>query len=102
MVPVILFPAPYLVFVPSVARSIDGAPCVPPTVDGVSQVVRKMSNRQKVVSCPSKQPSVAFSIRSPRVAISYLGQHSSDFARCVHCASEVRVQVSSKERILST
>jgi hypothetical protein len=73
MVPIILFPAPYLIFVPSVARRIDGAPCVPPTVDGMSQVVRRMSNRQKVVSCPSKQPSVALCIRSPREAISYLG-----------------------------
>jgi hypothetical protein len=54
-----------------------------------------------VVSCPSKQPSIAFSIRNPREAISYLGQHSSDFARRVHYTSKVRVQVSSKERILS-
>jgi hypothetical protein len=88
-------------FVSSVARSIDGAPCVPLTVDGVSHVVWGMSIRQKMVSCPSKQPSVAFSIRSPWEAISYLGQYSSDFARRVHCASEVRVQVSSKEGILS-
>ena len=101
MVLVILFSVPYLVFLPSVARSIDGAPCVLPTIDGVSQVVRGMSNRQKVVSCPSKQPSVAFSIRSPWEAISYLGQYSSDFARRVHCASKIRVQVSSKEGILS-
>jgi hypothetical protein len=60
-----------------------------------------MSNRQKVVSYLSKQPSIAFSIRSSREAIIYLGQHSSDFARRVHYTSEVRVQVSSKERILS-
>jgi hypothetical protein len=44
-----------------------------------------------VVSYPSKQPSIAFSIRSSREAIIYLGQHSSDFARRVHCMSEVRV-----------
>jgi hypothetical protein len=36
VVPVILLPAPYLVFVSSVARSVDGAPRVSPTVDGVS------------------------------------------------------------------
>jgi hypothetical protein len=55
-----------------------------------------MSNRQKVVSCPSKQPPIAFSVWSSQEAISYLGQHSSDFAWPVHCASEVRVQVLSK------
>jgi hypothetical protein len=44
VVPVILLPAPYLIFVSSVARSIDGAPRVPPTVDGVSQVARGMSD----------------------------------------------------------
>jgi hypothetical protein len=60
-----------------------------------------MSDRQKVVNCLSKQPSIAFSVLSLWEAISYLGQHSSDFARRVHCAGEVRVQVSSKEGILS-
>jgi hypothetical protein len=53
-----------------------------------------------VVSCLSKQPPITFSVRSSWEAISYLGQHSSDFARRVHCAGEVRVQVSSKEGIL--
>jgi hypothetical protein len=60
-----------------------------------------MSDRQKVVSCPSKQPPIAFSVWSSWKAISYLGQHSSDFTRRVHCTSKVRVQVSSKEGILS-
>jgi hypothetical protein len=60
-----------------------------------------MSDRQKVVSCPSKQPPIAFSVWSSREAISYLGQHSSNFAWHVHCAGEVRVQVSSEEGILS-
>jgi hypothetical protein len=101
MVPVILLPTPYLVLVSSVPRSIDGAMRVSPTIDGVLHVARGMSNRQKVVSCPSKQPSIAFNVWSSREAISYLGQHSSDFARRVHCAGEVRVQVSSKEGILS-
>jgi hypothetical protein len=54
-----------------------------------------------MISCPSKEPPIAFSIRSPWEAISYLSQHPSDFARRVHCASKVRVQVSSKERVLS-
>jgi hypothetical protein len=54
-----------------------------------------------MISCPSEQPLIAFSIRGPREAISYLSQHSSDFARRVHCTSKVRDQVSSKERVLS-
>jgi hypothetical protein len=62
---VILFLVPYLVFMLSVARSIDGDPCVLPTIDGVSQVVRGMSNRQKVVSCPSKQPWILDSLQHP-------------------------------------
>jgi hypothetical protein len=36
VIPVILFPAPDLVLVSSFARIVDGAPCVSPTVDGVS------------------------------------------------------------------
>jgi hypothetical protein len=36
VVTIILFSAPNLVLVSSFARSVDGAPCVPPTVDGVS------------------------------------------------------------------
>jgi hypothetical protein len=54
-----------------------------------------------MISCPSEQPPIAFSIRSPGEAISYLSQHSFDFAWRVHCTSKVRVQVSSKERVLS-
>jgi hypothetical protein len=42
MVPIILLPAHYLVFMSSVARSIDGALRVSLTVDGVSQVARGM------------------------------------------------------------
>jgi hypothetical protein len=59
-----------------------------------------MSDGQKVISCPSKQPLIAFYVWSSLEAISYLGQHPSNFTRHVHCASEVGVQVSSKERIL--
>jgi hypothetical protein len=36
VIPVILLPAPYLIFVPSVAQSVEGAPCVSPAVDGVT------------------------------------------------------------------
>jgi hypothetical protein len=60
-----------------------------------------MSDGQKVISCPSKQLTVVFCIRSLWEAISYLGQHPSNFARRVHCASKVGVQVSSEERVLS-
>ena len=54
-----------------------------------------------MISRPSEQPPIAFGIWGPGEAISYPSQHSSDFTRCVHCASEVRVQVSSEERVLS-
>jgi hypothetical protein len=36
VIPVVLFPATDLVLVSSLAQSVDGASCVPPTVDGVS------------------------------------------------------------------
>jgi hypothetical protein len=36
VVPVILLPAPYLTFMPSVVRSVDGAPRVSSAVDGVA------------------------------------------------------------------
>jgi hypothetical protein len=36
VVPIIFFSAPDLVLVSSFVRSVDGAPCVPPTVDGMS------------------------------------------------------------------
>jgi hypothetical protein len=43
MISIVLLPVPYLIFMPSVARSADGASCVSLTVDGVTQVVRRMS-----------------------------------------------------------
>jgi hypothetical protein len=61
-----------------------------------------MSERQKVVSCPSKQPPIALGVWSPGEAIGYPRQHSTDLARCVHGSGEVGVQISSKERVLST
>jgi hypothetical protein len=60
-----------------------------------------MSDGQKVISCSSKQPLIAFYVRSPREAISYLGQYPSNFTRRVHYASEVGVHVPGKERVLS-
>jgi hypothetical protein len=42
MILVILIPVPYLIFMPSVARSVDGSLCVPSAVDGVTQIVRRM------------------------------------------------------------
>jgi hypothetical protein len=50
-----------------------------------------MSDGQKVISCSSKQPPVAFRVWGSREAVSYLGQQSSDFTRRVHCTGEVRV-----------
>jgi hypothetical protein len=40
VISVVLLPTPYLIFMPPVARSADGASRVPSTVDGVTQVVR--------------------------------------------------------------
>jgi hypothetical protein len=54
-----------------------------------------------MISFPSEKPPIAFSIQSPREAISYLSQHSFDFAWRVHRTSKIRVQVLSKERVLS-
>jgi hypothetical protein len=55
-----------------------------------------------VVSCPSKQPSIALGVWSSGEAIGYPSQHSTDLARCVHGSGEVGVQISSEERVLST
>ena len=54
-----------------------------------------------MISRPSEQSLIALSIWSPGEAISYLGQHTTDLARCVHGSGEVGVQVSSEERVLS-
>jgi hypothetical protein len=102
VIPIILFSAPNLVLMLSFARSIDGALCVPSTIDGVSSIARKMSERQKMVSCPSEQPPISLGVWSPGEAIGYPSQHSTDLARCVHGSGEVGVQVSSEERVLST
>jgi hypothetical protein len=48
----------------------------------------------------SKQPPVAFRVWGLWEAVSYLGQHPSNFYQHVHCTSEVRIHVPSKERIL--
>jgi hypothetical protein len=53
-----------------------------------------------MISCPSEQPSVSFSVWSPGEAISYSSQYSSDFTWRVHSTSKVRVQVPSEERVL--
>jgi hypothetical protein len=55
-----------------------------------------------MVSCPSEQPPIALGVWSPREAIGYPGQYSTDHAWCVHGSGEVKVQVSSEERVLST
>jgi hypothetical protein len=54
-----------------------------------------------MISRPSEQPSIAFSVWSSREAIGYLSQYSPDLTRCVHGTGEVRVQVSREERVLS-
>jgi hypothetical protein len=43
MVLIILLSAPYLILVSLFARSVDGTPRVPPTVDGVPQIAWRMS-----------------------------------------------------------
>jgi hypothetical protein len=45
MIPVVLLPAVDLVLVSSLTRSIDGALRVPATVDGVSQIVRRVNKK---------------------------------------------------------
>jgi hypothetical protein len=55
-----------------------------------------------MISRPSEQPPIAFSVWSPRETIGYPSQYSPDLTRCVHGAGEVRVQVSCEERVLST
>jgi hypothetical protein len=102
VIPIILFSVPNLVLVSLFARSVDGAPSIPAAVDGVSQIARRMSERQKMVSYPSEQPSIALGAWSPGEVVGYPSQHSTDLAWCVHGSGEVGVQVSSKERVLST
>jgi hypothetical protein len=45
MIPVVLFSVADLVLMSSFTRSVDGAPRVSATVDGVSQVVRRVNER---------------------------------------------------------
>jgi hypothetical protein len=54
-----------------------------------------------MISCPSEQPPIALSVWSPGEAVGYPSQHSTNLTRCVHGSGEVRVQISSKERVLS-
>jgi hypothetical protein len=54
-----------------------------------------------MTSHSSEQPSIAFSVWSPKETIGYPSQYSPDLTRCVHGAGEVRVQVSHEERVLS-
>jgi hypothetical protein len=61
-----------------------------------------MSERQEMISCPSEQPPIALDVWSPGEAIGYPSQYSTDLPWCVHGSGEVRVQVSSEERVLST
>jgi hypothetical protein len=60
-----------------------------------------MSERQKMISCPSEQSPIALNVRSPGEAIAYPSQYSTDLARCVHGSGEVGVQVHSEKRVLS-
>jgi hypothetical protein len=54
-----------------------------------------------MISRPSEQPPIAFSVGSLGEAIGYPSQYSTDLTRCVHGMGEVRVQVSREERVLS-
>jgi hypothetical protein len=49
MVPIILLSSPYLILVQAIARSIDVASRVSPAVDGMAQVVQRVSEGQKVI-----------------------------------------------------
>jgi hypothetical protein len=72
MVPIVLLSAPYVILMSSFARSVDGAPRISPTVDGVPQIAWGMREGYKMISRPSEQPPIAFSIWGPGEAISYL------------------------------
>jgi hypothetical protein len=54
-----------------------------------------------MISRPSEQPLIAFSVWSPGETIGYPSQYSSELTRCVHGVGKVRVQVSHEERVLS-
>ena len=54
-----------------------------------------------MICCPSEQPPIALGVRSPGEAIGYPSQYPTDLTRCVHGSGEVRVQVTSEERVLS-
>jgi hypothetical protein len=54
-----------------------------------------------MISRPSEQPLIAFSVWSPRETIDYQSQYSPDLTWCVHGADKVRVQVSREEKVLS-
>jgi hypothetical protein len=60
-----------------------------------------MSERQKMISCPSEQPPIALGVQSPGEAIGNPSQYSTDLARCVHGLGEIGVQIPSKKRVLS-
>jgi hypothetical protein len=60
-----------------------------------------MSEWYKVVGCLSEQPLIALGVWSPREAISYPSQYSTNFARCVHGSGEVGVQIASEKWIFS-
>ena len=101
MIPIILLSAPNLILMSSFAQSIDGAPRVPPTVDGVPYIARRMSERQKMISCPSELTPIALGVWSSGEAVGCPVQHSTDLVWCVHGSGEVGVQVSREERVLS-
>ena len=65
------------------------------------QVVRRMSDGQNMISYLSKQPPETFRVWGSREAVGYLCQYPSNFTLRVQCSSEIGVQVSSEERVLS-
>jgi hypothetical protein len=52
-----------------------------------------------MIGCLSEQPPIALGIGSPREAICYPSQYSTDFTRRVHGPGEIEVQVASEEWI---
>jgi hypothetical protein len=85
----------------SVARSADGALRISSAIDGMTQVVRRMSDGLKMISCLSNQPPKTFRVWGSLEVVGYLCQYPSNFTLHVQCSSEIGVQDSSEERVLS-
>jgi hypothetical protein len=59
---VVFLPTPYLILMLTIARSANVALRVSSAVDSVTQVVRQVSERQKMIGRLSKQPPVTLHV----------------------------------------